>query len=115
MSLDRLVERFALICVEQDDALLDSDVAKYNRLMDQLVAIQTVLKSRPGDQRSALLSLYVHQNWQVRLMAAHATLALAPEAGRRMLETIANSRHFPQAGDAGMSLLNLDRGVYKPT
>jgi hypothetical protein len=46
--------------------------------------------------------------------AAHATLAIEPEAGRAMLESIAASRHYPQAGDAGMSLDNLDRGVYKP-
>jgi hypothetical protein len=32
-----------------------------------------------------------------------------------LLEMIADSNWMPQAGDAGMSLSNLDRGVFKPT
>ena len=32
-----------------------------------------------------------------------------------MLETIAESREFPQAGEAGMSIDNLDAGIFKPT
>jgi hypothetical protein len=44
-----------------------------------------------------------------------ATLAVAPETARRALEGLAASREFPQAGDAGMSLINLDRGIFKPT
>jgi hypothetical protein len=93
---------------------LYDEIGKYNRLYDQMKGVREQLKSRPGDQRRALLPLYQHENWQVRLNAAHATLALEPEAGRQMLETIANSRHFPQAGYAGMSLSSLDRGIYKP-
>jgi hypothetical protein len=114
MTPRELADRFVEIAVEQDRALLYSEISKYNRLYDQLMAVQAELKSRSGDQRRVLLPLYQHPNWQVRLMAAHATRAIAPEAGRQMLETIANSRHFPQAGDAGMSLENLDRGIYKP-
>lgn len=47
---------------------------------------------------------------QVRLNAAKATLAVAPKAARQKLEDIAGSG-WPLAGDAGMSLWNLDRGV----
>jgi hypothetical protein len=61
------------------------------------------------------LRLYGHPNAQVRLMAAKATLALVPEAGRRLLQAIAESGPGPQAGDAGMSLDNLARGIFKPT
>jgi len=50
-----------------------------------------------------------------RLNSMKATLALAPDAARRALEALAASREFPQAGDAGMSLINLDRGIFKPT
>jgi hypothetical protein len=78
------------------------------------MTVEDELKGRSNGQRRALLRLYEHPNWQVRLMAAHATLAIEPEAGRRMLETIASSRHYPQAGAAGMSLDSLDRGIYKP-
>ena len=114
MNDDQLADRFSAIAIEQDRALLYSEIAKYNRLFDQMVGVQEELKSRPGDHRRVLLSLYEHPNWQVRLMAAHATLAVAPEAGRDLLQLIADSCHFPQAGDAGMALVNLDRGVYKP-
>jgi hypothetical protein len=114
LTIDELIERFTAIAIEQDRALLYSEIAKYNRLYDQLMAVEEELKSRSNDQRRVLLRLYEHPNCQVRLKAAHATLALEPEAGRAMLESIASSRHYPQAGDAGMSLDNLDRGIYKP-
>jgi Domain of unknown function (DUF2019) len=42
-------------------------------------------------------------------------LAIAPEAARWMMQTIIDPREFPQAGEACMSLYNLDRGVFKPT
>ncbi len=73
------------------------------------------LKARPGDARHALVSLYQHPNLQVVLNAAKATLAVAPDAARRMIEAIAESKAYPQAGDAGMCLDNLDRGIFKPT
>lgn len=78
-------------------------------------AVEQELQARPGDQRRALLALYTHSNAQVRLQAAGATLAVAPAVARDLIETIASSREFPQAGDAGMTLWNLDRGVFKPT
>src|SRR5262249_46404110 len=68
-----------------------------------------------GDQRRALLPLYDHPNAQVRLKAVKATLAVAPERARRMLEIIADSREYPQAGDAGMTIDALDQGIFKPT
>jgi murein L,D-transpeptidase YcbB/YkuD len=110
-----LVKRFSDIGVAQDEALLNEEIAKFNRLYSEKVAITEELKSRPDDQRSALLTLYNHPNMQVRLNAATATLAVAPDEARRKLEAIANSGLQPQAGDAGMSLWNLDRGVFKPT
>lgn len=115
MTVPQLVERFVEIGVAQDEALLDDAVARFNRLFDLMQAIVEELKSRPGDQRSALLPLYDHPNMQVRLKAVKNTLVLAPAAGRKKLEEISNSHHFPQAGDAGMSLWNLERGVFKPT
>jgi hypothetical protein len=32
-----------------------------------------------------------------------------------MLKLMAGSREYPQAGDAGMTLINLERGIFKPT
>jgi len=51
----------------------------------------------------------------VRLQAAKLTLAVAPVEARSQLEDIVKLQWFPQSGDAGMSLWNLDRGVFKPT
>jgi hypothetical protein len=115
MTAAELVERFAVLALEQDAALVDSDIAKVSRLFWRLQAVSAELKAREGDQRRSLLALYDHPNAQVRLKAAKGTLAVAPEAGRRVLEAIVESKEFPQAGEAGMSLWNLDRGVFKPT
>ena len=115
MSLEELIESFASIGIAQDEALLDRDTARFNRLFRQMEDVSAELKSRTGDQRRALLALYDHPNIQVRLKAADTTLAVAPEAARQKLEEIATSHEFPQAGDAGMSLWALDEGIFKPT
>jgi hypothetical protein len=115
MTIAELVGRFIEIGLSQDEALLDDEIGKFNRLFDQMQAVVEELKARDGDQRRALLGLYEHPNMQVRLKAVKNTLAVAPLAAREALEEIASSQHFPQAGEAGMSLDNLDRGVFKPT
>jgi uncharacterized protein DUF2019 len=114
MSVDQLVERFTALAVEQDDALLKDDIAKVNRLFDRLEAVAE-LKMRQGDQRRALMPLYQYPNMQVRVKAAQATLAVAPQAARQCLQEIQASDWQPQALEAGMSLWNLERGVFKPT
>jgi ParB-like chromosome segregation protein Spo0J len=115
MTVDQLVEHFTAIALNQDEALLTNDHTKFNRLFDEMEAVKLELKARDGDQRRALVRLYDHPNAQVRLKAVKATLAVAPEVARRLLKTIADSREFPQAGEAGMSLVNLERGIFKPT
>ena len=114
LSVEQLVNRFVELAVQQDMALLSNAQAEINRLYWKIDAINNELKSRPGDQRSALLPLYKHKNMQVRLKATYATMALVPNAARAQLEAIAASGWQPQALDAGMSLINLDRGIYKP-
>lgn len=114
LPADQLVARFAAITVAQDDALLGHELAKFRRLYDRMIEVLDELKRRPGDQRDALMKLYEYPNMQVQLQAARFTLAAAPLEARRKLESIAASHWFPQAGDAGMSLLNLDRGIFKP-
>ena len=112
LTVDQLTARFAKIGIAQDKA--EDDNAKYTRLFEQMEAVEQELKSRPGDPRWALLSLYNHRNMQVRLKAAKATLAIAPKEARQMIESIAASSWFPQAGDAGMCLTMLDRGIFVP-
>ena len=115
MTVDQLVERFTAFALDQDKALLRNDHARFNRLFDEMESVERELKGRSGDLRRALLALYGHPNAQVRLKAVKATLAVEPVAARRMLELIADSREYPQAGDAGMTLDALDSGVFKPT
>jgi hypothetical protein len=99
----------------QDEAQNKGNYAEYNQLFRQMRTLEQELKERPGDQRRELLTLYQHTNAQVRLMAAEATLTVAPQVAHRMLRTIADSREYPQAGHAGMSLYALERGIFKPT
>ena len=114
VSVEQLVQLFSELSVQQDMAMMAMLQREINKLYWRIQAVGDELKSRPGDQRSALLSLYNHKNMQVRLTAAHATLALQPESARAQLEAIAASGWQPQAGHAGMSLLSLDRGIYLP-
>jgi hypothetical protein len=115
MTVEQLVERFVVIALDQDKALLRREHARFNRLFDEMEAVEGELKARDGGQRQALLSLYDHPNTQVRVKAVKATLAVAPEPALRQLKEIAESRKYPQAGEAGMSLLNLERGIFKPS
>jgi hypothetical protein len=115
MSVEQLVERFTAITLAQDKAVRRDEHAKFNRLFREMEAVKQELKARDGDQRRALLPLYDHPNAQVRLKAVKATLAVTPEAALRMLKVIAESREYPQAGEAGMSLDNLESGIFKPT
>ena len=115
MTVEQLVEWFTAIALDQDEAIRMDDNTRYNRLFKQMELVKEELKAREDDQRRALLRLYEHPNAEVRLKAAKATLAVAPEAARRILQAIADSNEFPQAGDAGMTLVSLDRGIFRPS
>jgi hypothetical protein len=114
-TVDQLVQLFVELSVAQDRELLRGDVPAINRLFDRIEEVKSELKLHPGDQRRALIPLYQHENMQVRLKAANATLAIAPEAARKTLEEIKESKWMPQSADASHTLWNLDRGVFKPT
>jgi hypothetical protein len=114
-TVEQLAKRFVDLALIQYDADLDGNIKKYNAHFRKMAEVTEELKRRPGDQRTALLSLYQHPNPEVRLMAAKNTLAVAPTAARRLLETLAKSKEGGQSGDAGMCLVFLDRGIFKPT
>ena len=111
-TVAELVERYVATVIEEDAAAMADSTTKRNRLRLHIYAIEKELKGRAGDQRRALLPLYNHPNVGVRLMAAKATLAIAPKEARRIIETIAVSNELLYAGDAGMCLLMLDRGEF---
>jgi hypothetical protein len=114
-TVSELVARFTALGLEQYQARLRNEQKRLNRAMLEMFDVAAELKSRAGDQRSALLALYEHPNLQVRLMAAKLTLAVAPAAAQELLKTIAESKDYPQAGDAGMSLWALEKGISRPT
>ncbi len=115
LTAAQLAQRFENLALEQDEAELGFDTTKVNRIYWQLDAIKNELKSRDGDQRHVLLPLYSHPNPQVRLKAAKATLAIAPQEARAVLQAIVDAKIDPQRLEAGMSLWNLETGIYKPT
>lgn len=49
------------------------------------------------------------------LVERFAEIVVAQDRALLALEAIADTHWLPQAGDAGMSLSFLDRGVFKPT
>jgi hypothetical protein len=114
MTVAQLVENFADLGVKQNKALLWDNLSEFSSLYWKIEAIEEELKGRPADQRRALLTLFDHPDLQVRLNAAKATLAVAPDQARAMLEHIKERHQGPQAGDAGMCLLSLGRGVFVP-
>jgi hypothetical protein len=114
MSVAGLVDRFIALGLKQDKAIGGNEIGKYNSLYMQMMSVTLELKSRENDQRRALLPLYFHTNMEVRLRAVKATMAIAPVAARQQLEDIYASGWQPQAGSAGMSLENLDSGIWKP-
>ena len=115
MPVVELVDQFTEITLRQHDAALFGNITKYNSLVDQMLAVADELKSRPGDQRSALVPLLVHPNRQVRLMAAEFTLALAPVASRQTLQELSDAKVYPQSAYAMGTLRALQRGDRKPT
>lgn len=115
MTAPQLVERFTAQALSQFKAELVGEIAKYNRLYRELLAIEQELKSRDGDQRIALIPLFEHSNPQVGLMAAQSTLASAPAAARQTLQELWDRNEFPQAAFAMGTLRALERGDRKPT
>jgi hypothetical protein len=115
LTVVELVERFAEVTHGQYKAELRDENGKYNRLYHEMSTIEQELKSRAGDQRSALTVLYEHPNPQVRLMAAQATLAVAPAAARQVLQLISDRKEWPQAADANGTLWRLESGERKPS
>ncbi len=115
MTTNQLLERLIEIGVAQDEAQLDDNYAKFNRLYDQKRDVDRELRARGREARLSLLKLYDHPNIQVRLNAAALTLAVATADAREALETIAASKHYPQAGEAGMLISGLEDGTFKPT
>lgn len=115
LSVEQLVERFTILALEADKAMLYDEIQKANRLSWMQDAVAEEMKCRAGDQRSALEAIFEHPNAQVRLKAAQAALAVAPEAARRTLQLISDRNEYPQAAYARGTICAVDEGRLKPT
>jgi hypothetical protein len=114
-SASQLASRFTALTLDQDKAIKNDETVKYNLLYGQMIAVVQELKKRSGDQRRALIPLLDHANAQVRLMAAIATLAVAPDAAHIALQKISDRNEYPQAADARGMIRALDQGTHIPT
>ncbi|CAD5297939.1 conserved hypothetical protein [Bosea sp. 62] len=115
LSNAEIVNLFERLCIQQYDAMEREEQARVNRLVWRVHDLEMELKSRPGDQRCELMRLFGHPNMQVRLSAAQANLAVDYASARREIQAIKDSKWYPQAMDAGMTLYFLDTGESKPT
>ncbi|WP_295855349.1 DUF2019 domain-containing protein [Tardiphaga sp.] len=113
-SVPELVEQFRRLALAKGEASDNGQTAKFNRLYGKLDAVQQQLRSRPGDQRRALVELYDHANPQVRFDAAIATLGVVPDRARAALRMIIDRAEFPQAANARLTLDNLREGGFMP-
>ncbi len=110
----QLVARFTTLSLQQYGATEIDDSKTYTKLFHRIHAIESVLRKRGVDARRALLPLLAHENAQVRLNAAHELLAIEPLRARAALDALSKSAPGPQMGRAGMALMRLDSGEYKP-
>jgi hypothetical protein len=113
-TIPELVKQFRDLALKKYEADVEGRVAKFTRLYWELDAVEKELRSRAGDQRRALAGLYEHPNPQVRLDAAMATLVVFPDKARAALQMIIDRSEFPQAGNAGFTLLYLSEGRFVP-
>lgn len=108
LSIDQLLARFVQLCLRDDDAQQVANVAARNRFVYEISDVKKELQARPGDQRTALISLFKHPNLMVRYHAATNLMAIIPDEARRQMQAIADSKQYPIAGSAGTYLLMLD-------
>lgn len=110
LSVSELVRQVRELALRQSQAELYGRISKYNQLYRQIVAIKDELKSREGDQRRALESLFTDANPQVRLVAAQWSLAVLPGQAIEVLQQISDRNEYPQAADARLSLERIKSG-----
>jgi hypothetical protein len=114
LSDDELIEQFGTIAKELGAAVLDSENRKINQTIRRMWAIEDLLRARGSESRMKLLPLLDDRDRFVRYYAAYHLLGLVPERARAIIEWNAKFGFDALAGQAGMTLQNLDTGFYKP-
>ena len=114
LSDEELVNRFATAAKQMGAAVLDSRTRQANRIFDIMWSIDATLRSRGKEARLKLLPLLDDKDRFVRYYAAKKLLGVVPDKARAEIERNGKYTFDAICGDAGMTLYNLDSGVFKP-
>lgn len=114
MTVPELVTEFVVAARERGAAVVDSRTSQANRVFAKMRQIDSILRARGQKARLALEPLLESKDRFVRYYAAIYLLGAAPEKARRVIEEIAQPNFDALSGDAGMILLSLENGVFKP-
>ena len=114
LSIQQLVSEFVNCAKELGHAVLDSEVRQANRMVVKRMLIDKELRSRGLEARLSLQPLLDCRNRFVRYYAAKSLLGIVPGPARAIIEEIAKHPFDALGGDAGMTLFNLDEGIFKP-
>jgi hypothetical protein len=111
---DELVKIFALAAKRRGLAVLDSETRQANKMFDRMRSVDAVLRTRGLEARMRLVPLLDHDDRFIRYYAALYLLAVVPARARAIIEWNHKYWFDALAGDAGMTLQNLDTGIYRP-
>ena len=109
-----LVQRFIEAAKRRGLAVLDLDARNASSMVLYMHAIDSVLRSRGIEARKELLPLLDNKDRYVQYYAAKQLLGIAPDRAREIIESNHKHGFDAIAFDAGMTLFNLDTGVFKP-
>lgn len=113
LSNQELVTIFSEAARDMGAAVLDSNSRRANHAFERMDIVDRVLRSRGRAAHMALSSLLADKDRFVRYYGAKFLLPLIPDRARPVIEENAKFWFDAIAGDAGMTLLALDRGLYK--
>ena len=108
LSIDGLLARYVELCIKREQAEHLRRIAELNRQIEAIWAVEAELAARPGDARTALVSLFGHANRQVQVAAACTVSRFAPELARPLLEVIVRVNFAPYSYQARERLMHLD-------
>lgn len=111
LTTSELVALFEELSLAESEASANFDHKRARRVMGREFRVLSELRRRPRDERSALFALYTHSHPGVRLCVAESTYALDPQRANAVMREIAESRLYPWAAQAGMSLRALANGT----
>ena len=110
MTVEELVRTYEDIVVKQDVSFKYARNAAFNEQYLQRQALADELRSRPGDQREMLASLFKSRMAWVRICVAQDTLSLNEARSRMHMEYIGEHATAPYKSHARSALGCWDRG-----